>query len=33
LKDEPAESWITGGESYLDRERELKKLKADAAAN
>jgi acetyl esterase/lipase len=33
LKDEPAESWITGGESYLDRERELKKLKADAATN
>jgi dienelactone hydrolase len=30
LKDEPAASWITNGESYLDRERELKKLKATA---
>lgn len=28
LKDEPAAAWITNGESYLDRERELKKLKA-----
>jgi dienelactone hydrolase len=28
LKDEPAASWITNGESYLDRERELKQLKA-----
>jgi dipeptidyl aminopeptidase/acylaminoacyl peptidase len=28
LKDEPAASWITNGESFLDRERELKKLKA-----
>ncbi len=28
LKDEPAEAWITSGESYLDRQRELKQLKA-----
>jgi dienelactone hydrolase len=28
LKDEPAATWITNGESYLDRERELKQLKA-----
>jgi dipeptidyl aminopeptidase/acylaminoacyl peptidase len=28
LKDETAASWITNGESYLDRERELKQLKA-----
>src|SRR5208282_2671650 len=28
LKDEPAAAWITNGESFLDRERELKKLKA-----
>jgi dienelactone hydrolase len=28
LKDEPAAPWITNGESYLDRERELKQLKA-----
>jgi dipeptidyl aminopeptidase/acylaminoacyl peptidase len=28
LKDEPAAAWITNGESYLDRERELKQLKA-----
>lgn len=28
LKDEPAANWITNGESYLDRERELKQLKA-----
>jgi dipeptidyl aminopeptidase/acylaminoacyl peptidase len=28
LKDEQAAAWITNGESYLDRERELKKLKA-----
>jgi fermentation-respiration switch protein FrsA (DUF1100 family) len=27
LKDEPAASWITEGESYLDRQRELKKAK------
>jgi dipeptidyl aminopeptidase/acylaminoacyl peptidase len=28
LKNEPAPSWITNGLSYLDREQELKKLKA-----
>ena len=28
LKDEPAASWISNGESFLDHERELKKLKA-----
>ena len=28
LKDEPAASWITDGVSYLDRDRELKALKA-----
>lgn len=28
LKDEPAAAWITNGESYLERERELKKFKA-----
>jgi dipeptidyl aminopeptidase/acylaminoacyl peptidase len=28
LKDEPPASWITNGESFLDRERELKMLKA-----
>jgi dipeptidyl aminopeptidase/acylaminoacyl peptidase len=28
LKDEPAASWISKGESFLERERELKKLKA-----
>jgi dipeptidyl aminopeptidase/acylaminoacyl peptidase len=27
LKDEPAAAWITDGESYLDRQRELKKAK------
>ena len=27
LKGEPAPSWITNGESYLDRQRELKKGK------
>ena len=27
LKGEPAARWITGGESYLDRQRELKKAK------
>ena len=27
LKDEPAPSWMTDGESYLDRERELKEIK------
>lgn len=30
LKDEAAVSWITNGESYLDREREVKQLKAAA---
>jgi dipeptidyl aminopeptidase/acylaminoacyl peptidase len=30
LKDEPAAAWITNGESFLDHERELKKLKASA---
>ncbi len=33
LKDEPAASWITSGESYLERERELKQLKARKAGN
>jgi dienelactone hydrolase len=28
LKDEPAAPWITNGESFLDHERDLKKLKA-----
>jgi len=28
LKDEPAPAWISKGESFLDHERELKKLKA-----
>src|ERR1039458_9927194 len=28
LKDEPATAWITGGESFLDRQKELKQLKA-----
>jgi dipeptidyl aminopeptidase/acylaminoacyl peptidase len=28
LKGEPAEPWITSGVSYLDRERELKRLKS-----
>jgi dipeptidyl aminopeptidase/acylaminoacyl peptidase len=27
LKDEPAQTWITEGESYLDHQRELKKVK------
>ncbi len=27
LKGEPAEPWISRGESYLERERELKKSK------
>src|SRR5215467_8637777 len=31
LKDEPAATWITKGEPYLDHERELKKLKAASA--
>jgi len=29
LKDEPAAAWIAKGESFLDHERELKKLKAE----
>jgi dienelactone hydrolase len=33
LKDEPAAAWITTGETYLEHERELKKLKAAAATN
>jgi dienelactone hydrolase len=33
LKDEPAPDWITKGETYLARERELKKLKAAAGNN
>jgi hypothetical protein len=28
LKDEPAPPWMADGESYLDREREVKELKA-----
>jgi dipeptidyl aminopeptidase/acylaminoacyl peptidase len=28
LKDEPAAGWITEGQSYLDRQQEVKKLKA-----
>jgi dienelactone hydrolase len=31
LKDEPAAPWITSGETYLEHERELKKLKAASA--
>lgn len=30
LKDEQAAAWITNGESFLDREREVKQLKASA---
>jgi dienelactone hydrolase len=33
LKDEPAAPWITSGETYLEHERELKKLKAASAKN
>jgi dienelactone hydrolase len=33
LKEEPAPLWIAKGESYLDHERELKKLKAASAKN
>ncbi len=33
LKDEPAAAWITNGETYLEHERELKKLKAASAKN
>jgi hypothetical protein len=28
LKGEPAEPWITEGKSYLERDRELKRLEA-----
>jgi dipeptidyl aminopeptidase/acylaminoacyl peptidase len=30
LKDEPAPAWMTIGQSYLDRQRELKEIKAAA---
>jgi dipeptidyl aminopeptidase/acylaminoacyl peptidase len=33
LKDEPALPWITNGASYLDREQELKRLKARNGKN
>jgi fermentation-respiration switch protein FrsA (DUF1100 family) len=33
LKDEPAAPWITSGETYLEHERELKKLKAASTKN
>jgi dienelactone hydrolase len=33
LKDEPAAPWISKGETYLEHERELKKLKAAGAKN
>ena len=33
LKDEPTPLWISKGETYLDHERELKKLKAASAKN
>jgi dipeptidyl aminopeptidase/acylaminoacyl peptidase len=33
LKDEPAQAWITSGETYLEHERELKKRKAATAKN
>jgi dipeptidyl aminopeptidase/acylaminoacyl peptidase len=33
LKDEPAATWISQGETYLNHERELKKLKAASAKN
>jgi fermentation-respiration switch protein FrsA (DUF1100 family) len=29
LKDEPAPTWITNGESYLEHQKELKKIKAE----
>ncbi len=29
LKDEPAPTWITNGESYLEHQREQKKIKAE----
>ncbi len=31
LKDEPAAAWMTSGQSYLDRQRELKEIKAAGA--
>jgi len=31
LKDEPAQAWITNGETYLEHERELKQRKAASA--
>jgi dienelactone hydrolase len=33
LKGEPAQAWITNGETYLEHERELKQLKAASAKN
>jgi dipeptidyl aminopeptidase/acylaminoacyl peptidase len=33
LKGEPAPSWITDGESYLEREREVKRLKLQSGTN
>jgi dipeptidyl aminopeptidase/acylaminoacyl peptidase len=33
LKGEPAPSWITNGESYLDREREVKQIKLQSGKN
>lgn len=33
LKDEPAAPWITKGETFLEHERELRKLKASAGTN
>jgi len=33
LKDEPAAPWISKGETYLEHERELRKLKAVSTAN
>jgi hypothetical protein len=32
LKDEPAAPWIASGVSYLDRDQELKALKARGGA-
>jgi len=29
LKDEPAPTWITNSESYLEHQKELKKIKAE----
>jgi hypothetical protein len=33
LKDEPAAPWITKGETFLEHERELRKLKAATTKN